>query len=241
MSSKVKSKIVFFVSHTSLSIVFFASWLFFAKNSFFPEPWFTAEGVWGMLKLILVIDVVAGPLLAAMVYDKSKKEWKRDLAIILLIQLSFFAYGAKTLWDARPSHVVWMTGNLYIVSDEQVKKSGGDFDLSLRPMHHVLQIASAKELALMQKKAEGIDVPFYALSELWRPLDGSKPQSGWDATQLGFVDEQDNKAWSAFKSAHPDWSEYLYVGVYGRETTALWAWSRKIKYPIDIIWVKLPK
>jgi len=51
--------------------------------------------------------VCLGPLLTLAVFDPKKKELKRDLSIILLIQLSALFYGIYTVSVARPAYIVF--------------------------------------------------------------------------------------------------------------------------------------
>jgi len=57
--------------------------------------------------LVLIVDVCLGPLLTLAVFDPKKKELKRDLSIILLIQLSALFYGIYTVSVARPAYIVF--------------------------------------------------------------------------------------------------------------------------------------
>lgn len=241
LSGKLKAKLVFFASHLAVSIAILCAWIVFAKSSFFPDPWFTADGAWEMLKVVILIDVVAGPILAAFVFDKSKKEWKRDIGIILMVQLLFFGYGAKTLWDARPAHVVWVSNNMQVVSSEQAEKSANDLRFSMRPQYHAVSYKSAKELSEATKKAEQLDIPFFALSENWISLDAVKTQSGWDLEKIEVKTQAEKVVVEEFKKQNPNWKGYVYMGLYGKEKTALWAWSKVNKQPIGFIWVDLPK
>ena len=52
------------------------------------------------------IDIVAGPLLTLIVYNRAKPELKRDVSVVGLLQLAFLGYGLHTAWVSRPIFLV---------------------------------------------------------------------------------------------------------------------------------------
>jgi hypothetical protein len=73
--------------------------------------------------LILGVDVVMGPLLTLIVFDKRKPrgELIRDLAVIGMLQLGALAYGLHTLYLARPVALVFETRRFRVVSAGEVR------------------------------------------------------------------------------------------------------------------------
>ena len=74
----------------------------------FPFPFRELSGGRELFFLVVVVDVVCGPLLTLVLFDPSKPrpELWRDLAIIALIQLGALGYGLWTVWEARPLFLV---------------------------------------------------------------------------------------------------------------------------------------
>lgn len=72
------------------------------------------RGLWRVAGLdhlfvvMLGIDVVAGPLLTLIVYNRAKPELRRDLLIVGLLQFGFLCYGLYTACISRP---VFLVGN----------------------------------------------------------------------------------------------------------------------------------
>jgi len=58
--------------------------------------------------LIVAVDVVCGPLLTLVFYNrcKPKAELARDLGLVALIQVGALVYGLHTVWLARPLYLV---------------------------------------------------------------------------------------------------------------------------------------
>lgn len=70
----------------------------------YPYPYSLLAGGRGLFVLITTVDVVMGPLLTFAVFNRRKpaSELRRDLAIIVLLQLAALSYGMHTMFIARP-------------------------------------------------------------------------------------------------------------------------------------------
>ena len=87
-----------FVALLSAMLVFFL---------WYPGPLALASGVRGIYLLLLFVDVVLGPVITLIVFNPKKKELRRDLAVVVLVQLAALLYGLHTVWIARPVYVVF--------------------------------------------------------------------------------------------------------------------------------------
>ncbi|MDP3653509.1 MAG: pilus assembly protein [Rhodoferax sp.] len=74
----------------------------------YPFPYQHLAGGRELFVLIVLVDVVVGPLLTLVLFSPSKnrKELLRDLSIVVVIQLSSLGYGLWTVWQARPLFLV---------------------------------------------------------------------------------------------------------------------------------------
>ncbi|HSW08633.1 TfpX/TfpZ family type IV pilin accessory protein [Aquabacterium sp.] len=70
----------------------------------FPNPYEAMAGGLGLFVLIISVDIVMGPLITFAVFNRRKPvtELRRDLAIVVLMQLAALAYGLHTMYLARP-------------------------------------------------------------------------------------------------------------------------------------------
>lgn len=59
--------------------------------------------------MLLIIDVVIGPLLGLVIYNEKKRTLKFDLGVIFLLQFSALVYGIYSISQARP---VWIAYNV---------------------------------------------------------------------------------------------------------------------------------
>ncbi len=70
----------------------------------YPPPFSAISGGVALFVLVVCVDVVLGPLLTAVVASPTKpqRELRRDLALIVGVQLAGLAFGVYTLGLARP-------------------------------------------------------------------------------------------------------------------------------------------
>lgn len=94
----------------------------------FPLDFIKATGVAKIFLLVIFVDACLGPFLTLIVYDQKKKELKRDLAIILIIQFFALAYGTYTLAKARTVYVVFAVDRFELVQANELAQE--DLDLA---------------------------------------------------------------------------------------------------------------
>ena len=73
----------------------------------YSPPFFMFDGGWQVLRLIVLVDVVLGPLFTLIVFDRAKRALRRDLAVIALVQAAALAYGAWIMHAYRPAFIVY--------------------------------------------------------------------------------------------------------------------------------------
>lgn len=74
----------------------------------YPTPYFDAMGGATLLRLLIGVDVVLGPLITLIIFDPAKPRLKYDLATIAVLQLAALAYGSYIMFDARPVYNVFV-------------------------------------------------------------------------------------------------------------------------------------
>lgn len=88
----------------------------------FPVPYSKLSGGLELLGLLLVVDVVIGPVLTAVAASPGKPMHvlARDLVVILVMQLGAFGYGLYTLAVARPVGLVFEVNHLRVISSADI-------------------------------------------------------------------------------------------------------------------------
>lgn len=103
--------------------VFAAVWIFI-----YPAPLLAAVGGLQIFLLLLVVDVVLGPLLTLVVFRKGKPSLILDLSVIAAVQAIALAYGLNALYAGRPVYVAALGPRFQVVTANEV--SDADLDIA---------------------------------------------------------------------------------------------------------------
>src|SRR5690606_4102888 len=87
----------------------------------YPSPLAKAAGVTHVFLMLLVIDVILGPLLGLLVYKEGKKTLKMDLTVIILIQIAALSYGLYSMAQARPVWIAFNHDRFELVHNNELK------------------------------------------------------------------------------------------------------------------------
>lgn len=105
----------------SLLVALLTSMLVFF--GWYPEPWRTMLGVTQIFLLVVLVDVVCGPLLTLVLANpkKSRRERWLDMSLVAVIQLAALAYGLWAVFAARPVALVFEVDRLVVVTANEVQ------------------------------------------------------------------------------------------------------------------------
>jgi hypothetical protein len=110
--------------HLGISALVLASAAVLAMLLWYPPSLFHVSGVDRLLLVMTAIDLSIGPLLTLLVYRHGKPGMRFDLAVIALLQASFFAYGAHVFFAGRPIFLVGNVDRLELVFANQIDAAG---------------------------------------------------------------------------------------------------------------------
>jgi hypothetical protein len=160
-------------------------------EAWFPAPFFGIAGGTALLLILIVVDVVCGPLLTALVAspDKSMQTLRRDLTVIAFVQIAALGYGLYALSLARPVLMAFEIDRFRIVSAADVDPSLlGDAPLELRELSwsgpRLIAAVKPTDPAEILKSVE-LAFAGYELSLIprnWRPYE-SRREAVWKAAR----------------------------------------------------------
>lgn len=115
-----------FLVHLACSSVIALLALLLVFRFWYPAPLHEALGVTEILLLVLLVDVILGPLLTMVVYKAGKKTLALDLAVIACLQLAALGYGLWTVAEGRPAWIVFSADRFDLVQvvDLDTRKLG---------------------------------------------------------------------------------------------------------------------
>ncbi len=115
MLQNIKPRSQAFALHLLISTAVFLGLFGLILTSWFPGK-LIHFGVWEGVRIVAGVDLILGPLLTFVIFDKAKKSLNFDLSIIAAIQISALAYGIYILEKERPMAQVILDGSLYVIS-----------------------------------------------------------------------------------------------------------------------------
>jgi hypothetical protein len=134
--------------HLLISALIAAAALFVLLRIWYPPPFFTAEGGSDLLFILIVVDVVLGPLITLIIFKSGKPSLRFDLTVIGIVQACALAYGLYVMFVARPVYVA-------LVGDQFETVRANDLDAA--------DVAQAREAAFQSLPLSG---PVYVAVDL---------------------------------------------------------------------------
>ncbi len=103
--------------HFGISLILAAAAALLVFLVWYPYPYRSISGGSDLFLLVVAVDVIMGPLMTLAIFNlaKPRKELRRDLAIVGLLQLAALAYGLWTVAVARPVHLVFEIDRFRVV------------------------------------------------------------------------------------------------------------------------------
>jgi hypothetical protein len=121
-----------FLVHLAISALIATALVVLVAAVWYPAPYFAAMGGLVLLRLLIGVDVVVGPLITLIIYDPAKPRLKYDLMTIAVLQLAALAYGAFVMFEARPVYNVFVKDRFETVAanaieDEALARAAPEF------------------------------------------------------------------------------------------------------------------
>jgi hypothetical protein len=183
----MKSRFSAFLTHLTISGVVATLAIVLVFFVWYPAPLHTAIGVTQIFLMLLVIDIIIGPMITFIIYKANKSSLKFDLTVIALLQLAALCYGMNTVFEGRPAFVVFNVDRYTIArafeidtaSMAKAEKSGNESaKISWLQPKWVAAVASKdgkrRQEILLSSVTGGADWPL--LPELYVPLAQEKTQ-----------------------------------------------------------------
>lgn len=122
MLLEIKSRIAPTIIHLVVSTLVVASILLLFKTIYYPGHILKAVGAEKIFAILFFVDITLGPLLTFLIFDKTKKELKRDLYIIVTLQITALGYGVSSLYSARPVYAAFAVDRFELISANKITK-----------------------------------------------------------------------------------------------------------------------
>lgn len=90
----------------------------------YPDPYFRIAGTANVVRILIGVDLVIGPLMTLILFKSGKPGLIFDLSLIAIVQIAALVYGANVIFQERPYFVVFVVDRFVVVPKKDI-----DFDL----------------------------------------------------------------------------------------------------------------
>ncbi len=105
-----------FAIHFAISLAIFVFLAYLVLAHWYPDFFFDSDGGWQGIRIIVLVDLVLGPLLTLVVYKAGKPGLKFDLSMIALVQTLCLIAGVWVVYSERPIALVYHDGYFFSLS-----------------------------------------------------------------------------------------------------------------------------
>lgn len=109
-----------FLSHLAMSAAIVGTVCALIFFVWYPAPYFEIRGAWNVLRVLIGVDLVVGPLLTLILFRPNKRGLAVDVVMIAMIQLSALLYGTTMIYQERPYYAVFAVDRLEVLAKRDV-------------------------------------------------------------------------------------------------------------------------
>ena len=117
-----------FMIHLSASAIIVGIVCILIFFVWYPQPYFDIVGAGSVLKILIGVDLIVGPLLTLFLYKPNKPNLKFDLSVIVVIQLIALIYGTTIIYQERPYYVVFAIDRFEVVGKTEIDPNDIRYD-----------------------------------------------------------------------------------------------------------------
>jgi hypothetical protein len=170
----IKNKFKASLIHLVLSAVIISALVSLIIIYWFPSPFLGVTNFKDIALILILIDLVLGPLLTFIVFNPNKKSLKFDLSVIVSIQFIALSYGLYMLYLSHPLYITYYENSFNIVTAKQANpEKANHTDLKISklssPIFAYLDITDdATKDQLFKDMVDG-DADIEARTEYYKP------------------------------------------------------------------------
>ena len=114
------SKLRAFLIHFSISATVVGAAFAVIFFAWYPAPYFEVVGAWNVVRILIVVDLILGPLLTLILFRSGKPGLVFDLSVIAVVQISALTFGLSTIYEERPYFVVFAVDRFEVLAKKDV-------------------------------------------------------------------------------------------------------------------------
>lgn len=115
-----KDKLKAFLIHLAISSAIIGIVFGLIFFYWYPSPYFQANGAWSVIRVLVMVDLVMGPLLTLVLYKKGKRGLVFDICMVALVQIAALIYGVQVIYGERPYYLVFAVDRVEVVGKVEI-------------------------------------------------------------------------------------------------------------------------
>ncbi len=183
-----------FLSHLTLSACIVGIVILLVYFVWYPSPFFEATGTASVLRILIGVDLIVGPLLTAIVFKPGKPYLKLDLAIIAIVQLAALIYGVSVLFQERPYFMVFAVDRFHVLAHKDaVIEDPSDLAWIEKPWIGPIAVVASLPAGLAERQQLLEETVFQGKPDIdrrprfWRPFEELKASVSARAANIDLI------------------------------------------------------
>ena len=234
-----------FAIHLVISCVVVLTFQTIMKQFWYPDFFFEASAGWGVLKILVMVDLVLGPLITLIIFKSGKPGLKFDLSVIAALQVVALLYGGSVVFQNRPGYLVFAVDRFEVVAatlvDDAAIPDAGLRRTVANPIPIVYASLpddhEASEAILFEVISGGADIEMRP--ELYKPF-----QENFDRVFIKSIDismlisgdsEVDSRVRAFVSGQNAMLDDFLYYPLVGKNKDMLIVFPRSGGQPVGVV------
>lgn len=237
-----KNKIKASLIHLSLSVVVVSFLMLVIIYFWFPFSYLQLTDFKEIVKLIIAIDLVLGPILTFVIFNPKKKSLIFDLSVVAMIQVSALTYGVYALYQVHPLYITFAKNGFTLITARDAQPQNAKHE-----EYKISKLSSGKfAYAGFPKDEDKIkeiitDILFGSGVEIKHRIEHYKPYDAHindivakslDPTTIFSDEETKEKVYSFLKEYKNDLDKFAYLPLDGAIKDAIIVIDKKTAKPI---------
>jgi hypothetical protein len=240
----IKQKLQASLIHLGISALVVGCFLAFVLTVWYPAPFFDLLKLQHIILMLVVVDIIVGPLLTLLVFKPLKSTLKFDLSVIASIQIAALTYGMYAIYQAHPLYIAYAGDRFLPINASQISPSSAKYDelkksklTGFTPVY-VKTPTDPAEIARLTKEVRSGAPDLYSRPEYYEPFNkftqdvfaqGMKPE------KLLATPEYKQKLEQFLAEHGKTANDYAFLPLVGQEDAVLWVWSRETGKPVGTL------
>ncbi len=227
---KIKLKASFI--HLALSAIIISALMSLVILFWFPSIFLGITNFKEVALILVIIDLILGPLLTFVVFNPNKKSLKFDLSVIVSIQFAALTYGLYMLYLSHPLYITYYENSFNIITAKQASPEKAKYnDLKISkfssPTLAYLDIADNETKDQLFNEMLNGDADIEARAEYYKPYKNHLDTIMANSLDADLIFSEEDKATKTFVKKFGNINDFAYFPIVSTTNDAIIVLDKK--------------